>query len=155
VEEKMLPDDLIPFLVRAKTHTYAAGAVPVHSSRPGSHDLHYEEPPYLYIDTYLGGFAFIGEEAVWKNGVPLWGMNYYGRMLVAEIPAGFGEFLKHSLMLVPLEAPYRGPRHFAEDDYEYRCDWSGSPECYIGEEYIYFKGQPIYQLSFHGGEVRD
>ncbi|MBU4034473.1 MAG: hypothetical protein KKG34_06700, partial [Proteobacteria bacterium] len=34
------------------------------------------------------------EEAVWYEQTPVWGMNYYGRMLVEKIPPGFGEFLK-------------------------------------------------------------
>lgn len=151
----MLPEDLVSFLLRAKTHTYAAGAAAVRSSRPASHDLEFREEPYLYIDTYLGGFAFLGEEAVWKNGVALWGMNYYGRMLIAEIPAGFSDFLKHALMLVPPEAPFRGPRLFKEGDFEFRCDWSGGLEAFTGEEFIFFNSQPIYQLNFHGGEIRD
>lgn len=147
--------DLIEFLIRAKKNTYASGMPPTVSSRPGSHDLVYKEDPYLYIDTYLGGFHFIGEEAVWVNNVNTWGMNYYGKMLVAEIPPGFSPFLKTALMLVPIDAPFRGPTEFISGDFHYLCSFSGGLERFEGREEIRYKGKVIYQLVFHGGEIRD
>lgn len=151
----MYPDNLLPFLIRAKQHTYASGMAPTRSSRPGSHDLLYKEEPFLYMDTYLGGYAFIGEEAVWRNGVNIWGMNYYGKMLVKDIPEGFSAFLKQAMMLVSLEYPYRGPSQFSDGDYLYTCSNSGSFASYNGEEFITLKRIPIYQLYFHGGEIKD
>jgi Domain of unknown function (DUF5680) len=144
----------IPFLIRAKQHTYASGQVPVASSRPNSHDLEYAEEKYRYIDTYLGGFHFIGEEAVWKKGAPIWGMNYYGKMLVEEIQAGFGEFLKATLMHVQKEAPYRGPENYQEKEFTYHCTWQGTVKQFEGWEEISFHDVLIYRLLFHGGEIR-
>jgi hypothetical protein len=145
---------LVPFLIRAKQHTYASGKAPDASSRPGSHDLHYTEENLQYIDTYLGGFYFIGEEAVWVDGTPVWGMNYYGKMLVETIPAGFGDFLKAALLRVPAEAPFRGPKEFCERAFSYHCQWSGAFEEYEGEEKIMLGTQALYHLYFHGGEIR-
>jgi len=43
------------------------------------------------MDTYLGGTKFAGVEAVWKNDVPVWAMNYAGRV----VGEGFSsDFLK-------------------------------------------------------------
>jgi hypothetical protein len=151
----MFTDDFVTFLIKAKRETYASGRAPDRSSRPHSHDLHYDEGEYTYIDTYLGGFHFIGEEAVWHQGKPIWGMNYYGKMLVETIPAGFGEFLKAALMRVPRENPYRGPEEYSEGDFTFRCRVSGSLERFTGEEEISLNGKPIYWLAFHGGEIRD
>lgn len=154
--------EFIPFLLRAKRATYAAsgGNAPagqVDSSRPASHDLAYREDPWSYLDTYLGGFAFIGEEAVWKNAdgpdQPVWGMNYYGAMTVETIPEGFGDFLKLALKNVPVEAPYRGPETFTEGGYTYSCRSEGDPALFQGDETITFNGQVIYKLFFHGGVV--
>jgi hypothetical protein len=147
--------DFVPFLIKAKQATYASGRAPDASSRPNSHDLHFDEGDYRYIDTYLGGFHFIGEEAVWQKGIPVWGMNYYGKMLVDAIPDGFGEFLKAALLHVPSDIPYRGPEEYNEGDFSYRCRVNGKLERFIGEEEISFKGKPIYWLAFHGGETRD
>lgn len=147
----------IPFLIRAKRATYAAGGGEVTSSRPQSHDLAYQEGAWSYLDTYLGGFAFAGEEAVWKDGTPVWAMNYYGSMTfdpdARPIPDGFGDFLKHALMAVPAEAPYRGPADFREGRFTYTCRWDGSPERFHGEETIACDGEPIYLLRFHGGII--
>lgn len=146
--------DFIPFLLRAKKSTYAAGdAAAALSSRTASHDLAYSEGEWSYLDTYLGGFAFIGEEAVWKAGTPVWGMNYYGTMTVAEIPAGFGDFLKHALREVSENAPYRGPALFEEGRYRYECRWQGELACFSGDESISLDGQPVYLLNFHGGTI--
>lgn len=146
--------DFIPFLLRAKKSTYAAGeGGKVASSRQASHDLAYREGEWAYLDTYLGGFAFIGEEAVWRQGKPVWGMNYYGTMTVETIPEGFSEFLKLSLRHIPPEAPYRGPAVFQEGKFTYTCQWTGALEGFRGEEAISLDGQLIYRLYFHGGII--
>ncbi len=151
----MLDPDLIPFLLRAKKSTYAAGdAGQVEPSRPASHDLAYEEGEWFYLDTYLGGYAFTGEEAVWKGKAPLWGMNYAGSMTVPGIPDGFGDFLKLALRAVTAEAPYRGPEHFTQGRYAYLCRWTGSPERFQGEEEIFLDGEQVYHLVFHGGSIQ-
>jgi hypothetical protein len=146
--------ELIPFLIRAKKATYAAGgAGAVASSRTSSHDLAFQDGEWAYLDTYLGGFAFIGEEAVWKAGTPMWGMNYYGTMTIAQIPEGFGDFLQMALRQPSPDAPYRGPARFDEGSYTYFCRWQGDPARFSGEESIALDGQEIYLLYFHGGIV--
>ncbi len=151
---------LIPFLLRAKKATYAASDDPAQlekakcpSSRPNSHDLAYSEGNLYYYDTYLGGFAFSGEEAVWQDKTPLWSMNYYGTMLVPEIPDGFGGFLKLAMRNVDEASPYRGPKYFAHGRWNYECHWEGDFSCYHGEEIIKLDGKPVYRLYFHGGAI--
>ena len=77
----MEKDTIINFLLKAKKSTYAAKGAEVESSRPKSHDLKYQEDQLLYIDSYLGGENFAGEEAVWIKETPVWAMNYYGCLL--------------------------------------------------------------------------
>jgi len=157
-----LDSSFTAFLLRAKRCTYAAGA-PADAARPssrqGSRDLGYNEGPYTYLDTYLGGYAFVGEEAVWFEDQPVWGMNYYGSLAplgdgrAREIPAGFSDFLKQALRQAPEEAPYRGPRRLVEGPFEYRCRWEGAVERFRGDEQIALDGQVIYTLDFHGGMI--
>lgn len=146
--------EMIAFLLEAKRKTYAADGPHAPSSRPASVDLVYQNGDFYYLDSYLGGFRFLGEEAVWHKGQPLWGMNYYGWMAVAEIPAGFGEFLKQALLEVPAEAPYRGPSYFTAGEFEYYCQSQGSPESFEGRETIEQAGVPVYELVFHGGAIQ-
>ncbi|HZW03291.1 MAG TPA: DUF5680 domain-containing protein [Anaerolineaceae bacterium] len=145
--------EFVQFLIGAKRATYAAGAAPAGSSRPHSKDLSHRAGDYLYIDTYLGAVDFAGEEAVWHCGRPLWGMNYYGRMLVAAIPPDFSRCLKEALQQVPEAAPFRGPQYHACGELEYHCRWEGELGFFSGRETICQNGAPIYELLFHGGWI--
>lgn len=145
--------ELSGFLVRAKRATYAAGMQPVMPSRLASHDLPYSEGLWHYLDTYLGGLKFLGEEAVWYDNRPVWGMNYCGFTLVECMPEGFPQFLKGALLHIPAEAPYRGPAEWLAEPFVYRCQWEGQFHCFWGMEWIEWKGQKVYELRFHGGEV--
>lgn len=145
-----MEDMILDFLLRAKKNTYAAHGTEAESSRPNSHDLRYAEGDLLYIDTYLGGVQFAGEEAVWKDGVPVWSMNYCGRV----IGQGFeGDFLKNALMRVPREQPYRGPKEYREGAMLYSNHVEGKPSWYQGFEEISLGGTRIYECYYHGGSI--
>ena len=143
-------DALIDFLLRAKRATYAAKSGTVASSRPASHDLGYQEGDYAYLDTYLGGQCFSGEEAVWIKGVPAWAMNYTGRVT----DEGFsGDFLKEALMHVPKEYPFRGPLCYQQGNHMYHAVIQGGFDWFSGVEEIFFEGRKVYECLFHGGIV--
>lgn len=142
--------EVIRFLCRAKKATYAGGGRGVESSRPYSHDSAHSEGKYKYIDTYLGSERFIGEEAIWIEDVPYWGMNYAGRVL----EEGFsGAFLKEVLLAVTEAYPYRGPLVYQKGDYKYHCIVNGAFEWFSGYEEIYLNDKKIYECMFHGGII--
>ena len=141
---------IVEFLIRAKRATYAGKGKEDGPSRPGSHDLHYSEGELEYIDSYLGGKKFAGEEAMWKAGKPFWAMNYAGRVLSGKFS---GDFLKEALLAVPDEHPFRGPESYTKGCFTYKCKVSGSFEWFCGHEKIYFDGNEVYELNFHGGTV--
>jgi len=143
--------EIVDFLIRAKKATYAGKGGEDKSSRPNSHDLSYSEGELLYIDTYLGGAKFSGEEALWDNDVPFWSMNYVGRI----ISEGFdGDFLKEALLKVPQDKPFRGPEKFESNGYTYLCSVDGEIEWFNGYEAIYLDDKKIYECLFHGGLVK-
>jgi len=147
----IITEDVIDFLCRAKKKTYAGKGGFTASSRPNSHDLSYTEGAFTYIDTYLGGENFSGEEAVWHKGIPIWSMNYCGRLL-AE---GFsGDFLKEALLLVPRDMPYRGPSLYSNGDYTYHSMVNGSVEWYQGHEEIFLLQNKVFECYYHGGLVK-
>ncbi len=146
-------NQFVQFLIKAKQNTYAGSGMMTQSSRTSSKDLSFSEGNLRYLDTYLGDFHFIGEEAIWYDQKPIWGMNYYGKMLVEKVPPGFGEFLKSALLQVPVEMPYRGPEELIGKDFSYFCSVEGGLDCFLGKEFITMHGKRIYQLYFHGGEV--
>ena len=141
---------VLSFLLHAKKSTYAAHGAEAPSSRPNSHDLTFAEGDLLYIDTYLGGAQFAGEEAVWQDGKPVWSMNYCGRLL----GEGFdGDVLTNALLRGPEEAPFRGPEVYREGELEYRCHADGDVDWYQGYEEICLKGVRIYECFYHGGVI--
>ena len=143
--------ELIPFLLTAKRATYAGKGAETSSSRPMSHDLVYREGDRMYYDTYLGGSEFVGEEALWVQGEPVWSMNYAGRVTGQPFQ---GDFLKEALLRVPADKPFRGPALFVKGDYAYTCEVSGDVDWFQGHERILFKGAEIYDCYFHGSSVK-
>lgn len=142
---------LAAFVLRAKRSTYAAKGKEAPPSRLASHDFSYNEGDWAYLDTYLGGECFAGEEAVWHCGVPVWGMNYVGRVL----GEGFsGDFFKEALLRGTREEPYRGPAIYAKGAYTYHCRAEGAMDWFVGEEEILLDGRRIYECRFHGGKIR-
>ena len=142
--------DTVAFLLRAKKATYAGKGAESKSSRPRSHDLEYSEGGLTYIDSYLGGERFAGEEALWRDGVPFWSMNYVGRVTGNDFS---GDFLKEALLRVPEDAPYRGPAEYSNGAYSYKCEYSGSADWFYGREVITLNGEQIYECLFHGGKI--
>lgn len=143
-------EELITFLLQAKRSTYAAKAAEAKPSRLASHDFVYAQAPWRYMDTYVGGECFAGEEVVWHDGAPVWSMNYAGRVLAD----GFsGDFLKEALLRGTWEMPWRGPALHAKGEYTYHCRADGVMDWFAGEEEILLRGHRIYECRFHGGKI--
>ncbi|WP_238881887.1 DUF5680 domain-containing protein [Clostridium sp. YIM B02551] len=143
-------EEIIEFLCRAKKKTYAGGGAEVEPSRPNSHDLRYIEGNLKYIDTYLGGRSFAGEEAVWQNDTPIWSMNYIGRVLSEKFS---GSFLKEVLSLVDNKYPYRGPLVYENGEYKYHAIINGEFNWFQGYEEIYYNDKKVYECFLHGGNI--
>lgn len=140
------------FILRAKRATYAGDGPKSASSRPQSQDFHYAEPELglLYIDSYLGGSHFAGEEAVWHLEKPLWAMNYCGH----TTGEGFDSaFLKAALLQAPEEAPLRGPIEYQEGSLLYVNNCAGDMGWFFGREEIFSNGVSVYECVYHGGII--
>lgn len=139
------------FLIKAKRNTYAASNNKTTASRMRSQDFRYEDGNgYVYLDSYLGGERFAGEEAVWYQEEPVWAMNYVGRVTGENFD---GDFLKECLMKVPEEMPFRGPGIYTKGEYHYCCRVNGEFIWFQGIEEIFYMDKKIYECHFHGGEI--
>ena len=142
--------DKMPFDKSVKD-SYAAFMKETDASRTSSHDFRYQNGNYMYHDTYVGGEKFAGEEAIWKNSVPVYAMNYMGRV----IADGFsGNFLKEALRAADEKMPYRGPEHYQSGEYTYRCNVTGDFTWFQGYEEIYQGDVKVYECVFHGGLMK-
>jgi len=152
-----LPIDVLEaFLKEANSNTYANENVKKTSSlRPGSIDYHFEKGDLIYHDTYFGATKFIGEEIVYKNGNPAWGMNYYGFTVSNEISEGlFDAILRPALMSGSGDnIPVRGPKEFINGEWKYTFNADGDLENFTGIEEISKNGKVVCRLHCHGGFI--
>lgn len=124
--------------------------------RLASKDYHFEKDGFVYHDTYFGGTHFMGEEIVYKDGRPVWGMNYYGTPTSDDIAeSDIDAMLRPALMQEPWEElPVRGPQVFREGGREYQFDLiRGTFSNFVAEERILLEGAVIYTCSIHGGLI--
>jgi hypothetical protein len=145
---------LSQFLVKAKIHTYASG-MEERELKNGSKELSYGEDEFAYRDRYFGFNPFAGQEVVWYKEKVVWVMNYRGRVLSERIPPKkVYQFLRKALRQVKENKPFRGPDHFAENDWTYVNQVEGSVKNFKGIEKIFFRGKPVYELGYHGGVIK-
>lgn len=145
-------DKIIEFLLAAKKNTYASSDNKTVSCRTNSRDFCYQDNTgYKYYDSYLGGECFSGEEAVWLHNIPVWGMNYTGRVIGKNFN---GDFLKEVLREVSSDVPFRGPEIYTKGDYHYHCKVDGEFVWFQGYEEIFYMDEKIYECYFHGGAIR-
>ena len=141
-------EQIISFLLLAKRSTYAAKEQESPPCRLASHDYYFEKAPLAYLDSFFGADQFSGEEVVYEVKVPIWSMNYIGR-LVGE---GFSsDFLKEALLVGNEKYPYRGPLHYTNGLFTYHNQVDGSFEWFEGYEEIFFGDNKVYECKYHGG----
>ena len=54
---------------------------------------------------------------------------------------------------IPKDKPFRGPRRFKKDNFQYLNKIKGTVEKFKGEEKIFYKGKLVYGLVYHGGII--
>jgi len=147
---------LSEFLAKAKRSTFAEGDNQIESSRKGSIDFLFQEGDLTYRDSYFGGTYDIGQEIVWQNDKPIWGMNYMGGMKEGyqHLAKQTFKFLRRCLKLVDSSMPFRGPKNYQEGDFEYFNKIEGDITRFSGLEKISFKGEEIYRRIYHGGLIK-
>ena len=122
----------------------------------GSKLLSFKEGRFSYKDKYFGFNPSIGEEIVFENNKPIWGLNYFGEITSTSISADkVYEFLRKAMKLVSKERPFRGPVSFKEGEYEYSDESNGGIDSFSGIEKIYSKGKQVYRLEYHGGFIKE
>ena len=143
--------DLADFLVEAKKRTYGSSSEPSRLE-DGSKEYLVTINEYTYRDRYFGGNPFIVEEVVFRDGKPVWSMNYYGKATGRTPDEVFG-FLGLALGLVERNKPFRGPEKYTDGSWSYSMISRGGINSFWGEEEIHYEGIRVYWLRFHGGEI--
>ena len=150
-------DQLNAFIVGAKAATYVGGGQKSLSRRPGSHDLEFHEGAFAYLDSYFGGADFIGQEAVYSEGKPVWAMNYYGRILKPNLitAAEAGQMIQASLSRLYQQGRFLGGFEYTVGQDTYVDTNAGDTALFTGKEWITRNGVKVYELVYHGGLIKD
>ena len=150
----MYTGTLIDFIVRAKKQSYASSSGTMEPRISGSKEFIIREGAMEYRDNYFGVLSFNGIETVYRNGAPVWGMVYSGAVIDDTVDTnGIYKFLKKCLYLVSEEAPFRGPKSYAEGNYLYNNDFTGDISYFIGYEKIDEGENTLYELHYSGGDI--
>lgn len=149
-----MTEEFAKFIVEAKQNTYASGNKPVKID-DNFDEFVYEKGIYRYRDRFFGSNPFIGQEIVFGSELPIWGMNYFGKLAHPKVDSvSIYNFLRKALMEVDEEFPVRGPNRFSIRDLEYRNEPAGDLEDFVGSEYIWYDNETIYTLVYSGGLIK-
>lgn len=148
--------ELIDFILLAKQASYVGGGSSLLPYRLGSHDLQFIQGDWAYHDSYLGESDFIGEEIVYYCGKVVWGMNYFGRILLPEkiTSAQAGTIIQQSLSKMYQSGRFLGGFQHTVGEYRYTDANIGDALYFTGKEWIDLNGELVYQLVYHGGLVK-
>jgi hypothetical protein len=148
--------ELREFILKAKTHTYAAAGESLgRNITYAGREIRFVEGRFRYRDRYYGWNPFVGEELVCVNNRIIWAMNYYGSVFRQVIPPSrVYQFLQKALIKVNKEKPFRGPGVLRSKEFVYINESDGDIDRFCGMEKILYKNHEIYLLDYHGGYVR-
>jgi|SRR3989338_5605536 len=148
--------ELCKFLVKAKKSTYAAGeAAKKIVEADKSTTLIFEDGNWKYHDNYFGGEPYGGREVVFFQNLPVYIMVYYGR--VKESVIDFEptyKVLQGALTNISVDKPFRGPKKYNLNGFEYVNVFEGEIDNFFGEEIIRsVNGNEIYKARYIGGLI--
>jgi len=128
-------EGLKEFISEARANTYASNATFNDNPRLlGSLQLEFQKGDYFYRDIYFSEKKkFIGQEIVYKNNKPVWGMNYIG----SYIDKNAEKFLKDSLLRLSKKCRFGESCEFEKREFKYQDTGQGSMEEFSGQEYIF------------------
>lgn len=142
-------DELKKFIVEARENTFAGVGIFIDNPRlKGSKELGYQKGNFIYQDIYFDGEKnFIGQEIVYYNNKPVWGMGYLGDQTPDEIT----EFLKKALSGLSEKCRFGENCGIERKELHYKDNGIGGITKFSGQETISFKEKNIYKLNYQGG----
>lgn len=139
------------FIVEARKNIYQDNVKVVDNPRiHGSLQLEYQKSDFAYQNIYFKGSERItGEEIVYYNNKPVWGMNYIGDNPSKNVL----EFLQKALFELVDTCRFGENCNFEKHELRYEDKGSGNFEKFSGKEDVYLKNKSIYSLDYQGGSI--
>jgi hypothetical protein len=150
-KEMISIDSLKEFLDEARRNTYAADATPTDNPRLlASTQLEFQKGDYFYRDVYFSGEKkVIGQEIIYQDLKPIWGMSYMGD-IIGKLETSF---LKESLFKLSEKCRLGQNCEYEKRELKYQDQGQGSIENLFGREQIFLEGKKIYNLDYQGGLI--
>ena len=147
----------IDFIAKAKKQAYASDQVKPKKTKDGGKTYTIKKGDLTYTDTYFGNIIDSGQERVCLKGKVICVMAYRGGIYskYQNIHQEAFEFLKKCISIMPRNFPARGPKYMKIGFFEYKNNWQGDIEGFIGDESIYFKGKKICFRNYVGGLIKN
>ncbi|MGA2418089.1 MAG: DUF5680 domain-containing protein [Candidatus Staskawiczbacteria bacterium] len=144
-------DSLKEFLLQARKNTYASNAAAVDNPRLlASTQLEFQKGDYFYRDIYFSGTKkFIGQEIIYQDSKPIWGMNYLGNA-IGELETNF---LKEALFKLSEKCRIGQVCEYEKREFKYQDHGQGSIDDFLGREEIFLEGKNIYKSNYQGGLI--
>ena len=123
----------------------------------GLADLQFSDGAFTYLDTYVGGADFLGQELALIDAAPAWAMNDYGHLLRTDLIDAItpGAMIKKSLTAMYSTGRFLGGQRFDAEPFIYTDTNNGDVTHFTGTEWIDLAGVRVYELVHHGGLVRE
>lgn len=148
-------NEILNFLLTARTKTYAGQGGDVEPALAGSKQLEYSEGDYLYRDIYyVGERAFLGIETIYFQNKPVWNMVYRGEWNPADITDDeIREHLPAALIANASTARTNQKVEWTDGDYRYLCEGEGELENFSGQETLFKNNHPAHIVVYHSGKL--
>lgn len=149
--------ELAEFIVEANQNTWAAEGAEVEPDIKGFKTLEYKKGDWELRDSYTGYFKAPGLTTVFYKDFPVWGMAYAGAGMtegLEHLAKKTFQTLRHALMEVDVNLPYRGPEIFDEGTRRYTFELiDGDITDFLWVEHIYDVGVLTFTQTGAGGIV--
>lgn len=141
-------ENLKDFLCDARANTYASNNPGIDNPRLlESKQLEFQKGEYFYRDIYfIGKKNLVGQEIIYYNSKPIWGMNYVGN----DIGKLETKFLKESLLKLVDKCRTGESCEYQKREFKYKDQGQGNIEKFFGTEEIFLNNKNVYKLNYEG-----
>jgi len=144
-------ESLREFLCNARANTYAADSTGVENPRLlESTQREFQKASYFYRDVrFIGDKKVFGQEIIYQDSKPIWGMNYIGSKIgkLEEI------FLKEALFKLSDKCRLGQEHNYEKREYKYQDKGQGNLEEFSGKEEVLLNSKSVYSLNYNGGLI--
>ncbi|MDP2741655.1 MAG: DUF5680 domain-containing protein [bacterium] len=152
LEEKLINlERLKEFIIEARKDSLFGGSIPADNPRLiGSSQIEFQKGDFFYQNIFFKRQkGIIGQEIVYQNNRPAWGMNYFGSFIQKEV----FDFLETSLLKLLKDCRFGQACELERKEFKYKDEGEGKLEKFFGKEQIFLKGKTIYELNYRGGLI--